>query len=456
MKLKKYLRPTVVGSLLGASGTALFSYHNSYFTKLHSLHDPVYGLKTIKEITDVDSELQSATAVITTRSASQFGKAFYNNITAEGRRSIIAQPYDKQGTGVSVTVVCQDPQGYQYILLMRKLKVRGEVDKGLVEEYDQIGGYTKGAPVEGVKKTITSFSEEEERDAAEDAQAFGLTKEVQLKEATTKKKPQYLTKEELESLKGKVDAFYLKQFEDDNYIGNLNPVQAKQVFEDMEVFKDRDYNSIDTAMREFREETGYNGKVSPEMCQDLGGSSDNYGIDGPTRIHNKVTHYVINLGTFEELPTIYPAGFKGRRDGNSFLPNGSEVGKLEWISVADINLGCLSTNVSSGEKGCQDILSLRKSYIPVLNRIIRALRNEEINQESGGLIPTKDAAFAWTERVTGKRIIAEKTEFGPKANDQHKQVKCFARAIAKTQKERWVEELNKCQNGSDVETIHKR
>lgn len=169
MSKKDNFAKILSGVFLGVVITLLYNYYTPSVVLLHARNNQEFAFNLIKSLLRYNQTLNDAIAVEATKSATQFGKEFYNNITPEGRRSIIAHPYDKQGSGALMIVTYTDSvTGKHKLMLMEKLKVRNSIAEGLVGQYDQIGGYTHGAGVEGTKMITLSFAEAEVRDKAED------------------------------------------------------------------------------------------------------------------------------------------------------------------------------------------------------------------------------------------------------------------------------------------------
>ena len=409
----------VIGLIVGVlSGLYIGHFYNCKKTIA-----PKPDLETIQSILDKNPELNDAVAVISTKSATQYGKEFHNNTTTEGRRSVIAHPYSKQGSGVSVTISYIDAaSGERKIMLMQKLKTRGKPAEGLKDEFDQIGGYTTGAGVEGSKKTGLSFDEEEARDAAEDKYVENGSK-LNIKSEKVEKS-EYITKDDLSKIGNVIKEYYDGEFKKDQYIKNLDPVEIKNYLKTKGITYTKDYNLVDAAMREFKEETGYNGPITPQMIK-IGYTTDNYALDNVPNLHTIVSHIIIDLGKLDKAPQIYSADYKGTREANSFQPNGTEVGKLEWASMDKFQ----QSEADLKFNGVQ----IRKTYVPIINNLVRQLRNEELQSESNGMISSRTSIDLWTKHFAGdKKLPKANSEFGSDAQKQHKFDMCFAKHVTLT------------------------
>ncbi|WP_316354561.1 hypothetical protein [Candidatus Trichorickettsia mobilis] len=423
MKFKGNFLTVLGGFVFGTATTMTYTYYNPEIILSHA-KDPQFGFNLVKSLISKDQALNDAVAVEATKSATQFGKEFYNNITQEGRRSIIAHPYDKQGSGVSVTVSYIDSTtGKINLMLMEKLKVRNKAEEGFAPQYDQIGGYTHGAGVEGTKKTRLSFAEGEARDAAEDLNtATGVA--ITLSDSSTSQKTavQYTTKKDLEAIGKAIAQYNVKIVQKNPYIKNFDPNDVKGYLKSQGLEYTRDYNAIATAIREFREETGYNGLITLEMIREVY-TTDNYGADNVANLHTKASHYSINLGKLPKAPTIYESSFKSERASNSFQANGTEIGRLTWVSTSALE----SKNDSSLWFYDKPI---RFSYISVLNNIIRELRDGELKEASKGVINSHNHIADFAEHFQLQQKLSKFSgEFGSTASQKHKIDKCIAQNI---------------------------
>ncbi|MDX1917019.1 MAG: hypothetical protein SFT68_03455 [Rickettsiaceae bacterium] len=425
MKLRNVLLNLVIGSIFGGSIVALYSYISPVMIIYHSKVDKKFGFEVIKSLISTSSELNDATVVMAAQSSTQFGKEFYNNITAEGRRSIIAHPYDKQGSGVSVTVTYFDSSAdARKVMLMQKLAERNQPRKGLKNRYDKIGGYTKGAGVEGSKIEENDFIAEEARDAAEDAYVLSNEQLIIKKQGNGNldsypAKTEYLSKENFAMIDKAIDAYGKQQIAQDPYVASFNPEEVKSYLRDCGIKYTRDYNSIDTAIREFYEETGYNGVIKPHMIKELY-VTDNYGFDNLANLHTKVSHFIIDLGALEKAPIIYQPDYNDIRVEGSFKANNTEIGKLLWVGIDELE------NDSDNQLLYKDI-EIIASYIPTLNIIVRHLRNNELAEASKGTIVSHNHLVALARNLGLVGNLGEfNGEFGPKHHKIHKRDKCIA------------------------------
>ncbi|WPY00668.1 hypothetical protein Trichorick_00552 [Candidatus Trichorickettsia mobilis] len=424
MKFKGNFLKVLGGFVFGTATTMTYNYYNPGIIVSHAKDDQKFGFNLIKSLISKDQVLNDAVAVEATKSATQFGKEFYNNITPEGRRSIIAHPYDKQGSGVSVTVSYIDSTtGERQLMLMEKLKVRNKAEEGFAPQYDQIGGYTHGAGVEGTKKTTLSFAEGEAKDAAEDANTeTGVVINLSYSSTSLNTAVQYTTKKDLEEIGEAIAQYNVKIVKKNPYIKNFNPNDIKDYLKSQALEYTRDYNAIDTAIREFREETGYNGIITPEMIREAY-TIDNYGTTNVANLHTKVSHYWIDLGTLPKAPTIYESSFKSEREINSFQANGTEIGRLTWVSTNELK------SKDDSSLWFQD-KPIRFSYIPVLNNIIRELRDKELQETSKGVVNSHDNIAALVKHFQLQQNLSEFSgEFGVIASQKHRIDKCIAQKI---------------------------
>ncbi len=426
MKLTSVALKLLFGIVLGIAITAIYTYNNPSIIIVHAKKDPKFGLYLIKHLIATSQELNDATAVIATQSSTQFGKEFYNNLSEDGRRSIIAHPYDKQGSGVSITVSYLDSTtGERKIMLMQKLIVRNKIDNGLKKKYDQIGGYTKGAGVEGSKIEEIDFEKEELRDAAEDHYVDtgkSVTINTTINSSSKGAAVKYLGKHDFVSIGKAISQYNIKVAKENPYIKNFNPKDIKSYLEILGIKYTRDYNAIDTVLREFLEETCYNGEITPSMIKEIY-TTDNYGTDNVPNLHTKVSHYLIDLGTFAKAPIIYPANYQEVREVNSFKANGTEIGHLIWASVNELE------PKENGELEHNNV-SISYSYIPILHNAIKMLRNLELEQVSNGIISNDKQIFALTKHFQVPSIQKHsKGEFGQNASIIHKFNRCVADKI---------------------------
>lgn len=412
------------GLFLGVVITLLYNYYNPNIMLLYAKHDQKFGFNLIKSLLHNNQILNDAIAVESTKSATQFGKEFYNNITLDGRRSIIAHPYDKQGSGAVITVFYTDSvTGERQLMLMEKLQNRNSLADGLAAQYDQIGGYTHGAGVEGTKISTLSFAEAEAKDKAEDENTY---KGIAIQSAghlTTQKNIPHITKQYLEEVSKAITQYYEQAVKENPYITNLNPDSIKNYLKLHGIEYNRDYNAIDTVIREFKEETGYNGIVTPSMIIEVY-NADNYGVENVTNLHTKVAYYIIDLGKLDKAPIIYDPSFKSEREINSFQANGTEIGRLTWAGINKLELqDSLVWFNNKSLKGTRNI--------PILNNAIRILRDNELRSESQGIITSQDHIIALVQHFGLKANLDKVSgEFGTKSEQNHQRNKCIARQVS--------------------------
>ncbi|MFN7038253.1 MAG: hypothetical protein ACK4OM_01600 [Alphaproteobacteria bacterium] len=412
----------VSGTVIGASAATIYNYHKPVVAIEHAKNDPKWGLDLAKTIAKNDIQVNDALAVITTASASQFGKEFYNKLTEEGRRSIIAHPYDKQGSGVSVTVTYQLPDGTRQVMLMQKLESRNKPLAGLKGQYHPIGGYTKGAGVEGSIMVKESFAEEEARDAIEDKFLETGKYEASKELSKTEEESVKVDKEYFAKFTEAMEQYFAKKIKTNPYNTPLDPTDVKRYLNKNNIFYNRDYNAIDTARREFLEETGYNGEVNFPMFKTVD-SIGEYAINNVANLHTLAVNVIVDLGVLPKEPIVYNWDYKGEREPNSFQANGTEIGKLQWTNIENLE----------NKEGYVyfDGIKVEKAYGTVLHSVVRYLNNEELNKESNGLVPTRNTVDSWRARVAFEKRESELGEFGKEAVTQHKEDKCFAKAIGK-------------------------
>ena len=414
-----YITLIVFGWLFGWFGGTIYTYYTPNIIVYHAAKDPKFGLSVIKDMINQNQALNDAIAVISTQSAPQFGKEFNNTLTNEGRASIIAHPYDKQGSGVAVVVSYTDAKlNTKKILLLRKLKIRNKPSEGLKNEFNMVAGYTKGAAVEGSSIRELSFKEEEARDAAEDEYLVTgkLKAQSPLKETSF-----FATKDYFEKLKSYIVEFYKNQLKADPYIKNMDPTEIKKYLQSKGVTYNRDYNFLDTAMREFKEESGYNGTITPGMFKALY-TSDNYAITNIPALHTIATYLIADLGNLDKEPHIYPAGYEGARTENSFQPNGTEIGQLEWVDISAIE---------PDEEGGIKHNDINVPDLSAYNNAIKQLRDEELQKQSNGIIISREHLQQMI-RHTGLTLELKKlnTEFGIEASKSHQLNRCIAHKLA--------------------------
>jgi hypothetical protein len=105
-----------------------------------------------------------------------FGRRIHNPDPLQGKRvAYDIHPYTKQGTGVSCTITYTDAKtNIPYILLSKKKNKN---------QYDQIGGYTRGQGPEGSDVSYDKRCEDE-RDNQEE-ELIGNTSAVEVEEKTS-------------------------------------------------------------------------------------------------------------------------------------------------------------------------------------------------------------------------------------------------------------------------------
>lgn len=419
-KFLMYLAILMFGWCIGN----IHNYYNPNFVTYHAARDPEFGLRLIKEIIGMNQALNDATAVITTQSATQFGKEFFNTITNEGRPSIIAHPYDKQGSGVTVAVSYRNAKTNQRkILLVRKLKKRNTLSKGLNDEYVMVAGYTKGAAVEGGQISKLTFKEGEERDAVEDEYLItGALKRIAPPKRELKEETTFATKHYFKEIKKPIVDFFTEKLKKDPYIANFDPLEVKAYLQKKGFTYNRDYNYIDTAMREFKEESGYNGAVEPAMFK-VCYSSDNYAISNTPTLHTIVSYLVFDLGTLDKEPTIYPAHHTGEREPNSFQSNGTETGELVWAPTDEID-------VDGNGQARYNRIPIAFVDMPVHYKTMKYIRDSDLNTQSKGVIVSREHLQQLISHMGLTHTIEKTTsEFGKKASKVHQFSLCLATDI---------------------------
>jgi len=312
-----------------------------------------------------------------------FGRRVHNPHPLQGKRvSYDIHPYTKQGTGVSCTITYTDAKtNIPYVLLSKKKNKN---------QYDQIGGYTRGQGPEGSDVNYDKRGEDE-RDNEEEA-IIGNVNAVQVEQKNDKSSSSstqisYSLKQLKEaSVKGFLEQQTIK-------LGKrVNPILMKEVFVSQGIIYNNDYNSWETALRETKEETGLNLiKHKPKELY----TSDDFGISNEDeRLHTKTTHYLFHLGTLNEAPTVKP---------------GSDIELLKWVAVTDIEL----INVK-----VKDDFPIRKSYLlQTLRRALKKLRELELACTTNNMFvkykslgaytfsdPFSRAACEYHQTVLGKAI----------------------------------------------------
>lgn len=409
---------------LGWFGGIIHNYFNPNVITYHAARDPEFGLRAIKEMLSENPALNDAVAVIATQSATQYGKEFFNTISSEGRPSIIAHPYDKQGSGVTVTVSYRDEKtNTRKILLLRKLNKRNTPAKGCQDLYTMVAGYAKGAAVEGGQINKLAFIEGEARDAVEDEYLItGALKRIAPPKKELKEEKTFVKKRYFEEIKKHIMSFFHKKLETEPYIANFDPSEIKAYLQSKGFTYNRDYNYIDTAMREFKEESGYNGPITASMFN-VCYTSDNYAVSNVPELHTIVTYLVLDLGTLKEEPKIYAIDYTGVRVPNSLQPNGTEIGEIVWVSASAIE-------PDKNEKPSYNKIPIYERDIPVHHKTLKQLRDKELSVQSKGLITTSDQLQQFVNHM-GLTFTVEKltTEFGKKAEQSHQFNHCVAHEI---------------------------
>lgn len=443
---KKFFKSTfakVLFSLLfGITTTLIGTYYIPTMTLVHARNDQEFGFNLVKSIISSNQTLNDAVAVESTKSSTQYGKEFYNNISDSGRRSIIAHPYDKQGSGTLITVSYVDAvSGERFLLLMEKLQVRNKPEMGLQSEYDQIGGYTHGAAVEGTKISNLTLEETDSKDKAEDENtANGL--EINLASSKiSQKSSQYVTKKYFEGISKAIKQYYENAVKENPYIQNLDPSDVKKYLKTQNIEYDRDYNVIDTVIREFKEETGYTGTIARNMIKEVY-NSDNYGIDNVANLHTRVSYYVIDLGILDKAPKIYEALDNSKREPHSFKADGKETGRLSWVNFSELKYH--GSSLSFNDKPIKGA-----RVIPFLNNAIRLLRDIELQEISNGVITSQKHIVDLTKHFlpNSNNLNKLSQEFGKVAEQRHKLDKCIAQGIGSSfiiNSQRLSDTINQC------------
>lgn len=427
MRNKKFFNSTFVKVLfslfLGITTALIGTYYIPTITLVHARNDQEFGFNLVKSMISNNQTLNDAIAVESTKSSTQYGKEFYNNISDLGRRSIIAHPYDKQGSGALITVsYVEIASGERFVLLMEKLQVRNNLKMGLQSEYDQIGGYTHGAGVEGTKVSNLTLEETDAKDKAEDENTTtGL--EINLASKTiSQKNNQYITKKYLEDISAAINQYYKNAVKENPYIQNLDPSNIKRYLKTRNIEYDRDYNVIDTVIREFKEETGYSGTITRNMIKEVY-NSDNYGIDNVANLHTRVAHYVIDLGKLDKAPNIYETLDESKREPGSFRADGKETGRLSWAKFSELK--CDGVSLSFHDKPIRGI-----RVVPFLNNAIRLLRDIELQEISKGVITSQKHIIDLIKHFAPRSDLNKLSqEFGKAAEQRHKLDKCIAKGI---------------------------
>ena len=228
---------------------------------------------------------------------------------ANDRKQIDLHPYTKQGSGVSCTVAYTDADSSEIVFLLCKKK-----NKNI---YSQIGGYTKGQGPEGSEIIVDSRSDDQ-RDKDEET-IIGNINAVTVKEITAK--PINIAYS-LDSLKTKsVSGFNDQQ---NRFNGKLtNPNLMKMHLMTQGINYPYDYNALDTALRELKEETGLD--LSDKCHASELYTADDFGISNEDpRLHTKTTHYLFYLGkrTLAEMLKNFP------------VQAGSDIELLKWANLS--------------------------------------------------------------------------------------------------------------------------
>jgi hypothetical protein len=235
---------------------------------------------------------------------------------------------------------------------------------------------------------------------------------------------QHADKDYISKAENVISQYNAHQLTINPYIKDFNPFDVKKYLKDNGLDYNRDYNHTDTAIREVIEETGYNGIINTDMINYLY-TTDNYGVGHNVNLHTVSSHYVFDLGTLEQAPTIYPHNYHGEREDKSFIANGTEIGLLEWVNIADIS------QKADNSLYYNDKL-INPGYVSVYNNVIRHLRDEELSHNSGGLIISRENLGAWTKRLElekNQESALTEGEFGQKAKERHQRDKKFVESV---------------------------
>lgn len=293
--------------------------------------------QTLKEEADICNRLDQL-------GITMFGRRIHNPLPLQGKRvSYDIHPYTKQGTGVSCTITYTDAKTkIPYVLLAKKKNKN---------QYDQIGGYTRGQGPEGSDVSYDKRCEDE-RDKEEEA-LIGNTDAVKVEQKeggrpSGSAQTAYSLKQLKEaSMKGFLEQQKLKPGK------RVNPILMKEMLASQGIIYSNDYNSWETALRETKEETGLD--LSHHKPKELY-TSDDFGVSNEDeRLHTKTTHYLFHLGTLSEPPVV---------------KSGSDVEQLKWVAATDIELA---------DSRVKDDLPIRKSYVlQTLPRALKKVRELEL------------------------------------------------------------------------------
>ncbi|MGQ3890062.1 NUDIX hydrolase [Legionella sp. CNM-1927-20] len=267
-----------------------------------------------------------------------FGKRIHNP-DGEKRKFYDIHPYTKQGTGVSCTIsYIDDKTGVIHILHAKKRNK---------PQYEQIGGYTRGQGPEGSELQFDKRSEDE-RDKDEEAIIGNFN-------AITPSNSQ-------EPINSSTSDYTLKQLKDLSVEGflnqqskklgkKINPLLMKSFLAQSGINYTNDYNALDTALRETKEETGLNlENYKPYELY----TSDDFGITNEERLHTKVTHYLFYLGRLDKPPVVQA---------------GSDLEVVHWLPLHQINLETKTLNDTP----------IRQSYLlQTLPRAVKKIREIEL------------------------------------------------------------------------------
>lgn len=225
------------------------------------------------------------------------------------RKQMDLHPYTKQGSGVSCTVAYTDAESGEIVYLLCKKKNRNM--------YTQIGGYTKGQGPEG-SEIIVDTRSDDQRDNDEEA-LIGNMNAINVTEKTAKPLNIAYT---LEALKVKSVSGFMDQQK--QFPGKLiDPSLMKKQLKSQGIDYPFDFNALDTALRELKEETqlDLSGKCQASELF----TADDFGISNEDqRLHTKVTHYLFYLGkrTQKEILELFP------------VKAGSDIELLKWVSLS--------------------------------------------------------------------------------------------------------------------------
>lgn len=225
------------------------------------------------------------------------------------RKQMDLHPYAKQGSGVSCTVAYTDAESGEIVFLLCKKKNRNM--------YTQVGGYTKGQGPDG-SEIIVDKRSDDQRDNDEEA-LIGNMNAVTVTEMTAKPVNIAYT---LEALKAKSVSGFIDQQK--QFPGKLiDPSLMKKYLKAQGIDYPFDFNALDTALRELKEETQLD--LSDKCQASELFTADDFGISNEDqRLHTKVTHYLFYLGkrTQKEIDEFFP------------VKAGSDIESLKWVKLS--------------------------------------------------------------------------------------------------------------------------